>query len=635
MTSQTPRRLTRASRIGTACLFIIPTVCASFALSGCLESDVLVNKVLNQENGEIDYSNPQKKFIYDKNAKLNIDDAASKYSTTAKNIEKVLEDKPVYSKDAAKKDKAEKAQLGKQSDQDKDASKVSDSKSGNKEGTDKSSDGKGKGTAGKNTGGKSDKKSDTPGDDSTKKGDDSLISYSQYGDLEDLPTDINTVCATGEAATMVLSLAGEGHLIGSSSDFINGATTSKVFASRGINEVKTCWKNDGSSPKDADINAIIKLKPDAVITISGSASITRSDYDKLTAKGIRVIVLPSLASDANIKLAAQAVGKAFSDATDGASTKNATEYKKAVDGVLDKAKSTHGGKVTSYAETDFNNIDETTTTGGTQKPTDWTVFISGWDKNATVTASFNGKALFKDTGVAYVKTGWKTSPLSYYMGCGGVLNNAAAYGITEVTKGYQPFLIYNENQVSYKWGGLSSSIKVGHNNGTYKTGANAVLSNGYDAAVSGDNKVHYLGSSDFKTVIVPSKTVKKELQAAREKKQGLYSAGSYQELSGTKGYGHNIDGKLLYTYAVTANASRDDVDYDVLVNPSGMAGSWSEGNMESCLESLWIASVYHGYSQSSLKSDVSNFYETVYGYTPSNSELEKILDGSYFKEGKN
>ena len=620
-------------RVMPKCL--VAVIVASSCLTGCLESDVLVNKVVNQESDNVDYNNPQKKYVYDAKADLSIEDAQVKYNMSAEDIEKVVEDLPSLDTKGNTNKKAKDVKKGKADDESSKAPKAQDSDDANEtEGVDK--DSKEKGTSNSKKSKKSkrtDDKSDNgaEADEEDVKGDDSKVHYSQYGDVSDLPEDVDTVCAVDNAAIAVLSVAGEGHLVGCDSKLRNGTQSLKVLASKGLKDAKVCWKNNGTSSKDVDIDSIIKLKPDAVLTVSGTNTLSKKNQDRLTSKGIQVIVLPAFNSDSNIKLAVKAVGKLFTKATNNASVQKATDYSKAASSILKTAKDTHGGKVVSYGETDFDNVDGTTTTTGTMTPSYWTVYIAGWDDNATVTASFQGKTLFKETGVAYTKIGWKSSPLSYYMGCGGVLNNAAVYGLVEPEKGYRLFLTYNENEVRYTWSNLSSSIKQGNNGGTFN-GGNSVLSNGYDAVAStDDNSIHYLGSSDFNTVIVKTSKIKSKLTAARKKSQGLYSMCTYQNggTASTSGYGYRISGTLLHSFSVGKDKDGKDVTYKILVNPSGMASSWTDGSMESCLESLWVASKYYGYSEKELKEKIKDFYSEFYGYEPTQAELDKILNGDY------
>lgn len=171
---------------------------------------------------------------------------------------------------------------------------------------------------------------------------------------------------------------------------------------------------------------------------------------------------------------------------------------------------------------------------------------------------------------------------------------------------------------------------MGKDGGSFPQGNTYLLTNAYDARDT--ESEHHLGSADFNTVIVRNANIQKKLIASRDKsKTGLYTPGTYQTLSSISGYGLDINGKLLRTYSVQTNSSRNDTLYSVLVNPCGYIGSWTEGSMESFLESVWVANQFYDYSDSSLKDDICAFYSDYYGYDLENdvSMLNSILKGSY------
>ena len=72
---------------------------------------------------------------------------------------------------------------------------------------------------------------------------------------------------------------------------------------------------------------------------------------------------------------------------------------------------------------------------------------------------------------------------------------------------------------------------------------------------------------------------------------------------------------------------RGDVPYEIIVNPCGYVGSWTDGSIEAPLEATWIANRFWGLDDTVLADRISSFYETFYdGYEP---DIDKILDGSY------
>lgn len=607
-------------------MFICAVQCA--CLSGCLESDVIVEKVIDQTSEEIDYDNEQKELIPDEDSDVTLDDAAALMNTDVEQVEKILEDKAVYGQDATTDETAEKAQNSDSASSRSASSELQDNGEGEETDTGSNvSDSSGSG-GGSSSGNNSDP--NKSGSTSASAGDDSLIFYTQYGDLADLPHDVSTVCAVGEAATMALAFGGKGALAGTSKSFKASAQAKKLFASRGLADAEVFWSGDGLSKGDLDVDALVEAAPDAVLTVSGTMAVTSSAYDTLTAAGISVIVLPALTCDTNIKTAVKVVGTIFDDATDGQSLELVDEYKSMVNSVLTAAKKTHGGKVVTYLSTDFDDVDSTSTRSDAMEPEYWTLYISDWDADAKVTALYGSTKLFTDTGVGYTYVGWDNSPISYYLGCGGALNNAAAYGRGLSGTGYRLVLAYNENQVTYSWSGLDDTVTLSKKNGTFNLGANYVLTNARDGAGNGDENEHHLGSDDFCTVIVRTADIQEAFEEALDEStgEGLYARAPYVDLSGIHGYGFTTGGVLISSFISNADADGDS-EIEVIVNPTGMASSWTEGGLESFLEAPWAASIFYDYSTSDLRADVSEFYETFYGYELSSAELDKILEGDY------
>lgn len=608
--------------------FLLCLGCA-LGVSGCLESDVLVNYVLDPSSENVDYDNPLKTYVPDANATLTAQDIAATTNLSVEEVDKILDDEAVYNTDNGTTDDpaesgthssaANSSTTAPQQQQTSDGRHVQSSNNNSSDNGEGGSDGSEQGTDKDPSTGDGDSKATEPG-----------TVYNANGKLENLPIDLTSVCAVGNVATIVLSIAGADYLAGSSEAYLGGKNNQRVFGSQALSSIATCWDNDGTDEGDLDVASIIKLKPSAVLMETGSDTVSSAAQKKLRNAGIALVALPQLASDTYIKKAVRSVGQLFSETTGGASTKRADKYVSLVDDVLKAAKATHGGTVATYNNVDYDNITDAnpvnTAAGG---PTNWTTFITGWDDDATVTAYFDGKAIFTETGVALAQVGWKTSPVSYYMGCGGAVNNAAAYGSYSASA-TRLFLNYNENQVSYSWSNLDGNVTVGKDGGSFKQGGTYLLTNACDARDT--EAEHHLGSPDFNKVIVKTQTIKDKLTAARKKPLGLYTPGTYQTVTGTSGYGLNLNGELLRCYSVTADDTRNDTLYGILVNPCGLVGTWSEGSMESFLEAVWVAHEFCGYDAAKLEEDIRDFYETFYGYSLTTDELESILDGTYAED---
>lgn len=591
--------------------------CSALCLSGCLESDVLVNYVLDQENGEVDYSNPEKLYVPDRTASLSIDDLAEELDENTDIMSEVIEDLAVRTDESNTEQEAEESTYSETGD-----SKSTAAQQVEGDGADSDTAGDGEG----------DDVSDSDGKKNASVDSSNNVYDGSFGEVKDLPDDIETVCAVGNAATITMSIAGEGTLVGTSAEYKSDPENAKVFSNRGLGAATVCWSSDGMS-KDAQVSKIIKAAPDAVLVTSGEKTLTVSQEKTLGDAGIRVIVLPALTSDTNIRSAVKTVGKLFAKATGNESEERAESYASAVDDALAIAKKAHGGGIATYQRRDYNDAENRlkTTSENTMSNPNWTVFVTNWDANAVVSGSFSGDPVFTNVkGVASTWTGWSWSPISYYMSCGGAINNAAAYGDLVRTPALRTFTQYSEKALDFVWSVKPKDVTFLPGGGSISnTEANALLTNGYDAYDGKAGTAHPLGSADFNKVFVASKEVKKGLDAA--KANDLYKPVSWQSFADYSGYGINLNGKLVPAYSVVADEARGDTGYEVIVNPTGMVGSWHTGSMESYLEALWIASQYYEdkVSEQDVMDAVESFYRDFYGYSLSSAELKKIIEGDY------
>lgn len=604
----------------------------ALSLGGCLESDVLVSYVHDQDKGEVDSTRAEKLYIPDENAALTMKDVATQSSMSVEDLQKALEDQAVHNADANTDEHAEETDyIDKANSLSTARKKKPGAKGGKTKSGDKSNDDDGTGAKGDNDG--SDLDTSHNGNQNSSVDASNNVYDSSYGNLEDLPTDLTSVCAVGEAATITLSIGGAGTLAGSSEAYLSNTTVTKAFANQGIKDAAVCWEDDGMDAGEAKTKKIINANPDAVLVLSGAETLTPDQEKALGDAGIRVIVIPSMASDDNITTAVTAVGRLFKEATEGASVERASAYKRTVSSTLATAKSAHGGGVATYGERDYNDANnKQKSVSNVMSNPNWCVYLSDWNASATVSATAYGDTLFtRVKGVASTYTGWDWSPLPYYMSCGGTINNAAAYGDSFRTTGKRAFLQYNENQITYDWIAPPSGVSLSANGHTFANASGtAVLANGYDAYDSKDaTAAHVLGQSDFNKVFVRTKGIKKALEAAQD--DGLYAPVGWSQVSNISGYGLIVGSKLLNAYTVKPDASREDTGYDVIVNPTGMVGSWTTGSMEAHLEALWIAHEYYPQkvTEDDVRTAIQDFYTTFYGYTPTGSELDKVLDGSY------
>ena len=87
--------------------------------------------------------------------------------------------------------------------------------------------------------------------------------------------------------------------------------------------------------------------------------------------------------------------------------------------------------------------------------------------------------------------------------------------------------------------------------------------------------------------------------------------------------------KRLYSADSHTTTSIASDGYGVYVNPWGLMGSWKAGSMESILEVAWASNVFQqgGSNNGYVEQQVSDFYQTFYGYELSDDEYQGITEG--------
>lgn len=619
------RKLTKRMRATlTAVLAAFMIVCLP-TLSGCLETDVIVEYVLDQNSENVDYDNPTKIYIPDVQSSTYIEDLPNVQAEQDEELQETEQETPQRSEEEQTVD-----------DQTNDTAYSQNQSTNTQTGTPNiSDDAELPSESGTQTGSDEDTSGTDPDEDPEEgQGDSNLdgdmsarptrennVIDASWGLSENLPTDVDTIAAYGNTATAVLVIGGDGHLVASSSEYLSDSGVQTVFGSR-LSGVAALWSGDGTAAGECDIDELIELRPDAVLVESGSNSISLADEQTLGDAGIYVIYVPQMTSETNILTTVNVLGTILSEKTENASVERAEEYQSFVDEVTQVAKNAHGGGLATYNGIDYNTGESTLDTSSTVQ---WSLYVSGWDADATVTAIFSNAPLYSDTGVAYTNCNYTSSPVSYYMSVGGVINNAAAYyGITTVDE--HLFLTFNENQVTYTWQNLD--ISAGDEGGSGFGKGMKVLANAADYT---DSDPHYLGSSDFNKVIVASESIRSALVAAMNNPLGLYTPGTYVRSPGGNTYAYGIltSDTIVYTYSILEEGQTSS--YEVLVNPCGLVGSWADGSLESCLEAIWVASEFYDLSSSEVSSYVRTFYSEFYGYDLSDAELDRILSGDYYE----
>ena len=291
----------------------------------------------------------------------------------------------------------------------------------------------------------------------------------------------------------------------------------------------------------------------------------------------------------------------------------------------------------------------------------WTVLIDGWDEDVTYSAD----GITASHGLGYSTLGYTWSPISYYLQCGGVINNAAAV--------YQSDGANFSSQKTYRryvWqmGTYFNTVK--------DKAANCKLTDSSDfgkqdsdillRAQSGSCGLGKLaGQGRFPAVIVLDSDAKSAMEADRDSGTGVYSPHYLPQGSTENNKNYPVMGvahangatsSLWLSYIGRENGaidSRSEAEciaedayigatdcYDVLINPHGVYSNWVEGSVESFLEAPWAyeaivaandaeASPLSTPYGSSAAEVVQAFYTQFYGVQISIGAAQNILNGSY------
>ena len=625
-----------------AALLLMFSLCI---LGACKPTDVIVEKIHDQNSPNTDYDNPNKIYLPDETSQQTVEDLDTDKDDSP-NKDEVWNDLPDR-QGKQDSDEVRQATYDAHANSTHTAARGESSNStGKNEEPEHDDDESWQEVPSSNTG---------PGEGGEEQSGDSLDSEtgsygynpdddeyqdrtydSRYGNTEDLPDDVTTIAATDELATMALVLGKEGTLAGSSADYLGNGAIADVFASKGVSATKAVWDGDGSKTAGADVDRIIDLKPDALLVYPGQLSGKQERVIGQNCPDTKIVTAPSPTSMGNIEEDVKIIAKLLKKSTNGTSKDTQDKYLEFTKNAIAAAKNAHGGGESTYGGIDYNNPNSSNPTQtadpGNGEPI-WSLYISDWDDDAQVTATYQGSTLFTDSGVAYTHTGWEWSPLSYMMSVAGVINNAAAYGPLSPDK-MRPVLGINETLVSYKWNNSSFDVNEKRGGGSFPSyRAYHMLLNARDAADSTQaTETHPLGSDDFNTVLVKTRRIADALEAAKGEEDGLYTLYGYASTGSTEGYGRIVKGKEGTTIVWTTVKGDVTIDgfagYKIVVNPCGYVGSWTDGSLEAPLEALWVASEFHDYSPGDLNDKIIEFYRTFYGYDIE-PKLGNVLAGSY------
>ena len=440
------------------------------------------------------------------------------------------------------------------------------------------------------------------------------------GSYVKIPSDVETVAAVGEVAVIVEMLGGDGRLVATSESLTDNELAQKVFDD--LDDVKTLWEEDGTEGiSSSDFKKLVKLCPDVCLVTSGESIFTDAQLETLEENDIPVVTVYRMNIADNILENVDLIGELLgSDTSDG--KKNAVKMAQKYTTWYEKYISQNKGKrFTDYTLTDYNN--DVVSSGGSVKYLNsqgsgyYTLFIEYWDTTADVSVYSNesyGLVASWSGGAGATDSGYSNSPLSYYMSMASVVNSAAAESARLGLKKQYTWYVngwLNTQIVVYISGQFTDYKASDSSNGPYLSRVRtSALENTQLNTVA-------LGSDDFDTVIVANSNIKTRLKSSM-----LLKSYDLQTEGGYSYYGFKSGG-LRYETSVTD-------DYDIVVNPYGVS-CWYEGSVEAPLEMMWIGYTFGTTSadEEDLYDVIRTFYDTFYDYDISDSDIAKILKGSY------
>lgn len=475
------------------------------------------------------------------------------------------------------------------------------------------------------------------------------------GDFDDPPS-VDTIAAWGQLAVIVQMVGGEGALAAADSDLLDESGFQTVFADEGAADIAVGWNGDGSDASTIDVQAIIDSGADTILVDSDDYENALSDEDKdaLNEAGIFLTQVSSLISSDRIRSVVTTIGQMLEDSSDignaGKTTSIAKEYVSFHDDLLDAVVDANNDAIAGSEIYERRTTNYTSYSYKNNAPT--TLLIDEWDDSV----SWSGDGSLTMNGIGLSTVGYATSPVSFYIQVGGLVNNAAArfgtsyngmYAAWQFGAGYR---LYKSNFSFEADGAYDESIEITTSISTWEDVLFIVATGSSGESISGSlgglPKSNAFGSDDFPVVIAATQHIKEMLIDNSAEEDGAYhpydiinplsggdsmitrlgvmgDTGMWASIGYTGKYSSSEDNAF---YSADGNVISDDA---VVVNPHGLFTSWTEeGSVEAVLEAAWVNDVASDNDTTvGWKDYVEEFYSTFYRYDLSSSELSEIEAG--------
>lgn len=574
-----PQRTLAACRMALAALFVALLALCALLLSACKDTDVLYELIQDQDNGVLDQSYDPI-FVEDPDAP----EDPTKDSTYLSNSERIDEQEQteaVYDEQTPSEE---------QTDQRESTPEGHDyaATQGNEEGSEGASQEIASNDDGGGIGGNDDSQSPAAGAAG------SVEYWDEESATEPLP-EAHNIAASGQYALIVQMLAGLGGLCAADQSFIDQVANTGAFPGEGVEYLVAAWDSEGN----INLSALAASAPDVILVESGTRGLTEEEMTALAEEGLsaRLVTVPRLSdpttADETILSAVNTVGELLRSATSTQynAQQSALQYQQLHDQTIENCLSSNGGyshKMVNGADYDYIYQGPTSGTATTRLSAEryTTVFVDsiyypGLSSVVSLRTYNNVSVGYNDAeedsldvtdgvGLSITSSVQGFLLMDYYLQCAGVTDNSfqEAYPVSAGTSTASTL-----PSVIAAGGDRDISVSTG------KATRSVPSALWYSPTGAWESDTLLVGNTKFPGVFVRDESVASAITASASKENGFYNVGQ---------------------------------QYFVYVMPSGLAGSWADGTVESFMLAPYAFCLVKGQDMTSATNSVNNFCTTFY-----------------------
>ena len=410
------------------------------------------------------------------------------------------------------------------------------------------------------------------------------------GTETEVPEQVESLAATGNAAVLIEMLGG-GSILRYSSENLKEGLSGRIFDTK---DTQVLWQGSGNTPlSEQDFQSLLESAPAVCLEISGQTSFTEEQVRNMQDAGIQYVVIPAITGLSSACQAVEQTAKIIGSSEAEERSKEFLQF-------CSKIESYVSGKTSAYSPDGINFEDGSSAYSLSETDGVLALYISAWDSSAHYLLHNESTAL-EGNGVAVVQTGYLRHPVTAFLSMAGVANASSL----------------SENNYSLS----SGSIKIRYVNPVVNSLYNLNISGGTTGAgytkeyVYTSTSLGNLGEDRYKHIIVPDEPVRQAILS-----DDLWKSWPYQKSSGGHNEGYGFTDRKGNLVETTIHG-----DYDIAVMPQG-AADWNSGCIESVMIPLWALWKIRGLADRAVVVDyLQEFYQSFYKYTLSESEIHQIL----------